>query len=197
MGSEVASLSRANREESGGKNTALTELVLAVRQGARSAESWLAVARPRLLRVLLAAGASPHDAEDLVQDTLLSAHDKLETFDARRGSCESWLATIALSRLRNQRRSEGRRLRLKDAWARLLAPITPGPAPAFEARDTLARLLAGLTPRMREVVALYEIAELSAEETARVLGMSAAGVRSIARDARRRLTQLACQEEER
>ena len=60
---------------------------------------------------------------------------------------------------------------------------------AVEARLTLRRLLDRLTRRQREVIALYEIDGLSAEEVAGILGISAAGVRSLARDARRRLSE--------
>jgi RNA polymerase sigma factor (sigma-70 family) len=60
---------------------------------------------------------------------------------------------------------------------------------AVEARLTLHRLLEQLTRRQREVVALYEIDGLSAEEVSRILEITAAGVRSLARDARRKLAK--------
>jgi DNA-directed RNA polymerase specialized sigma24 family protein len=74
---------------------------------------------------------------------------------------------------------------------------TPGPLNGpveierLEARLVLERLLSCLTDCQREVVALYEIGELSADEVARAVGCTPPGVRSIARDARIRLSEAA------
>lgn len=147
--------------------------------------------RPRLLRLALALRTLPEDAEDAVQETLLAAHRSRSSFDPATGTLETWTAAILVRRLRNRKRAWLRRIRFLSTFGREpKAQAAPG-SEAVEARLTLARLLAALTPRQREVVALYEIAEWSADETARVLGMTPAGVRSVARDARRRLGEAA------
>ena len=166
----------------------LAALVDAARGGDEAATSRLyAHVRPRLLRIALALGVDPDGAADLVQETLWSAHKNLARFDAARASFEGWLGTILVRRTRNRWRSVARGRRLLKAFAASArTSIEPG-AHAVEAKLTLHRLLEPLTQRQREVVALYEIDGLSADEVAGILGISPAGVRSMARDARRRL----------
>jgi RNA polymerase sigma-70 factor (ECF subfamily) len=173
--------------ESGG---GLLPLVRAVREGDRAAADRLyAAVRPRLLRVALALGTDPETAADTVQESLWAAHRNLHRFDAGRASFEGWLSVILLRRLSNRRRAALRVRRLLAAL-RCLPPRQGGQgARAIEARLTLDRLLRRLTPRQREVIALYEIGELSAAEVARALDLTPGGVRSIARDARRRLRE--------
>jgi len=148
--------------------------------------------RPRLLRIGLALGVPAADVPDLVQDVLLAAHRGLRTFDPEKGSLEAWLGTILVHRARNLFRSGRRRRGFFARFPMLPArQATRGAIDAVEARLTLERLLTFLTEKQREVVALYEIGELSAEETGRLLDITAAGVRSIARDARIRLSEAA------
>ena len=168
----------------------LAALVDAARGGDADATDRLyASVRPRLLRVALALGVDPDDAADLVQETLWAAHRNLSRFDAGRASFEGWLGTILVRRARNRWRALARGRRLLKAFAASTWTSSEAGSRAVEARLTLRRLLDRLTRRQREVTALYEIDGLSAEEVAGILGISAAGVRSLARDARRRLAE--------
>ncbi|MEM7582263.1 MAG: sigma-70 family RNA polymerase sigma factor [Acidobacteriota bacterium] len=156
---------------------------------AAAADRLYELARQRLTRIALALGAPPDDVPDLVQEVLVAAWRNLERFDPDSGSFVGWLVPGLRGRVHNRGRANGRRQRFLGRLRELVpwrssAPATQG---AVEARMTLERLLEGLTDRQREVVALYEIEGLSAQETASLLGMTAAGVRSIARDARLRL----------
>ena len=170
----------------------LLPLVRAAREGDREAADRLYTElRPRLLRVALALGSDPDTAADAVQESLWAAHRNLHRFDAGRTSFEGWLSVILLRRVRNRRRSALRGRRLLAALRLAPRREVGHAARAIEARMTLDRLLRQLTPRQREVTALFEIGELSAAEVARTLGLTPAGVRSIARDARRRLSQAA------
>lgn len=173
--------------------TGLSGLALRARRGeSLAADLLFSALLPRITRGALALGASPADVPDLVQDVLLAGHRSLASFDPDRGSLEAWFFAILVHRVRNGRRADGRRRHLVSRLL-LLAPrqTAPTAADAVEARLALARLLSFLTGREREVVALYEIAELSAEEAGSLLGISAAGIRSIARDARARLASAA------
>ncbi len=162
---------------------------------AEAAEQLFAALRPRLTRIALAVGAPPDDVPDLVQETLVAAHRALPRFDPERGRVEAWAATILVRRIRNFARGRSRMARALAAFGRPRAgrarvdARVPDDVAALDARLTLTRLLAGLTAEQREIVALYEIAEWSAEEVAAALGIAPTTVRSIARDARRRLTQ--------
>lgn len=154
----------------------------------------LETAAPRLTRIALALGVPAQDVPDLVQDTLLAAHRARRSFDPARGGFETWTATILVRRARNLRRGERRRRALGAVLGTLGRGTPPRGRPEIdrlEARLTLDRLVSCLSDSQREVVALYEIGELSAEEAARILGHTAAGVRSIARDARTRLADAA------
>ena len=154
----------------------------------------LETATPGLTRIALALGVPAQDVPDLVQDTLLAAHRALRSFDPALGSYEAWTATILVRRVRNLRRGERRRRALQavlGALGRVTQPRGRREIDRLEARLTLDRLVSCLSDSQREVVALYEIGELSADEAARILGHTAAGVRSIARDARARLADAA------
>jgi RNA polymerase sigma-70 factor (ECF subfamily) len=170
----------------------LLPLVRAALDGDRQvADRLYELVRPRLLRIALALGADPETAADTVQESLWAAHRSLSRFDPSRASFQGWLGVILTRRLRNQRRAAARRMRMLEAL-RVAAPRRSDRGqPVAEARITLRRLLEELTDRQREVIALYEIGELSAAEVARALDLTPAGVRSIARDARRRLTAAA------
>lgn len=175
----------------------LTSLALEARAGDDTALDRLyRAARPPLLRWALAMGAGPDAAPDLVQETLWAAHRNLPRFDPDRGTFEGWVATILVRRLRNRGRARARRLRLLESFRREPSPgagvrSVPRAVEAVDARSTLRRLLEGLTERQREVVAMYDIAEMTATDVARVLDLTPAGVRSIARDAHRKLERAA------
>jgi RNA polymerase sigma-70 factor (ECF subfamily) len=169
----------------------MSELSMSRPYDAQATDRLFAEARPRLIRVALSLGVDPDAAADLVQESLLSAHRNFHRFDPGKGSFEGWTSVILLRRARNLQRSRRRRWRMLRA-VRAGASDNPGTAAgAVEARITLQRLLRELTDRQREVIALYEITGLSAAETAVLLDLTPAGVRSIARDARRRLTEFA------
>ncbi len=172
-------------------STDLSRLVEAASRGDQDAtERLYAAARPRLLRAALALGVDPDAATDLVQETLWSAHRNLRRYDPQRASFDRWLGTILVRRAKNRWRALARGRRLLQSFAAVApAAISDGGSREVEARLTLRRLLARLSKRQREVVALYEIAGLSADEVAGILRISAAGVRSLARDARHRLAQ--------
>jgi RNA polymerase sigma-70 factor (ECF subfamily) len=173
-----------------GGNVEVPDLVRDVLAGdGEAADRLYESVRPGLLRMALALGVGPESAADLVQDTLWAAHRRLERYDPERASFEGWLAVILVRRTRNFWR--GRR-RMHRVLGLLRAVRTTGEErdrEVLEARLTVDRLLAGLTPRQREVVALYEISGLGADRVAEILGISPAGVRSLARDARRKLTE--------
>lgn len=152
------------------------------------ADRLYAAVRPRLLRIALALGADPDSAPDTVQESLWAAHRNLHRYDADRSSFTGWLGMILVRRLRNTRRAAARRKRMLEAL-RLVSPKEAEPGQhAVEARMTVERLVRTLTDRQREVIAMYEIGELDAAEVAQALDLTPAGVRSIARDARQRLS---------
>ncbi|MBI3449739.1 MAG: sigma-70 family RNA polymerase sigma factor [Acidobacteria bacterium] len=164
------------------------DLVEQARRGAPGAAEALWRGRSgAMIRVAIALGVRPEEAEDVVQETLLHAFSRLHKYDSGRAPFSVWLHRILVSRCSNSRRAARRftaaltRL-TKNPWS----DPTPGPAEALVSREAhmaLEALVRDLPPRRRAVWALTQIAEISALEVARILGMKEVTVRSHLRHA--------------
>jgi RNA polymerase sigma-70 factor (ECF subfamily) len=107
-------------------------------------------------------------AEDLTGETFEKAFRSWRRFDPRRGTPRVWLCRIARSAALDHFRSEERRRRREERYARGQADSEePALGPG-----TLEAALARLSPADREVVALRVLLELDGPTTARVLGIS-------------------------
>ncbi len=152
---------------------------------------------------------SAHDAEDLLQETLLAAWRGLAGFEAR-ASVRAWLYRIATNRsldaLRASRRRPGGLLQLADApeptrrteplWLEpypdvLLDGIpddAPGPDARYEAKEAVALAfivgLQHLPPQQRAVLVLRDVLGFRASEVAEMLDTTAASANSLLRRAR-------------
>ena len=125
-------------------------------------------------------------AEDAVQETFLKAYRSLDTF---RGACseKTWLTRIAINTCRDMRRS---------GWFRRVdRHITPENLPetgdSFQETDeeiTLAVM--NLPCRCREIVLLRYYQQMSLEEVAETLGVSASTVSTQLNRARKKLRVL-------
>jgi RNA polymerase sigma-70 factor (ECF subfamily) len=151
---------------------------------------------------------SPHEAEDLVQETYLRAWRSFDSFEGR-GSLRSWLYQIATNVCLNALASRKDRHRLLPDQRSLpahdvpsgappteikwLAPYpdsqllgivdeAPGPAARYESRESIqlafVALIQQLPPRQRAIVLLCEVLGWSADEAASLLGGSIASVNS-------------------
>ena len=140
---------------------------------------------PRLRRYARALTGERTAADDLVQDTLERACNKLHLW--RRGSdLRAWLFTIMHNVFINQVR--GRRVvpdvPLNDEIMEL--PAHSAQADRLEIRD-LDAALARLPDEQREVLLLVALEQLSYEETAKALGIPIGTVMSRLSRARERL----------
>jgi RNA polymerase sigma-70 factor (ECF subfamily) len=137
---------------------------------------------PRLHRYC-ASRVGPTAAEDVVAETFLVAHERRHRYDPAAGPVSGWLFGIATNLLRRHRRREVRALR---ALARTgVDPLVEDPAERAVARvdaaaqsRRVARVLAGLPRRQREVLLLFAVAELEYREIAAALGIPVGSVRS-------------------
>jgi RNA polymerase sigma-70 factor (ECF subfamily) len=143
-----------------------------------------------LLRVARSLTRNLHDAEDLVQETMLRAYRSIDRFDGRHP--RAWLLTI----LRNAEANRHRRRRpqlLTEHQARLPDPVADGGDSAETAAlhgtfdAALEHALDELPPDFREVVDLVDLAGLSYAEAAEVAGIPEGTVMSRLHRARRRL----------
>ncbi|PYU93685.1 MAG: RNA polymerase subunit sigma-24 [Acidobacteria bacterium] len=125
---------------------------------------------------------NPEDAEDALQEGMLSAFKNLRRFEGR-SKFSSWLTRIvinaALMRLRSQRAHQtvSADQPLGEAeltLAEQLADPAPDPERLYareEMRQLLDRNLTELSPEMRTAVRLRDIEGLSTQEAAEALGV--------------------------
>lgn len=134
-----------------------------------------------------------HAAEDLTSVVFLEAWRRRGELRFVDGSSLPWLLVTATNAARNHRRSLRRH---RAALARLSSGVVESsdPAESAIARADAARSAEGLRSALaslrrtdRQVVALCLIAELSYEEAADVLGLTAGAVRNRLSRSRRRL----------
>ena len=150
---------------------------------------------PYVWRVLRRLGVRPADIEDVWQETFIVVHRKLNGFEGR-SQLRTWLSAIAV-RVASDYRSRAYRRREQATEV-----LPDGGAEASQHEDLvdrerrllLDRLLAELKPEQREVVALYEFAELPMQEVAAALGCPLQTAYSRLHAARRALEQAARRE---
>jgi RNA polymerase sigma-70 factor, ECF subfamily len=144
---------------------------------------------PLLFRVALRRLRNIEDAEDAVQDALLSAHKHIGQFEGR-SQLSTWLTRIvtnvALMKLRRHSRYETLSLdqdQEKDdaALAHKLIDARPNPetiCARMETDETLRLALAQLTPNLRSAIQMRELEGLSTREAAHALGISTNALKS-------------------
>jgi RNA polymerase sigma-70 factor (TIGR02960 family) len=191
--------------------TATVEALLArARAGDKEAFRELAEPHRRELQVhCYRILGSVHDAEDMVQETLLAAWRGLEAFEGR-ASVRSWLYRIATNRCLNALRARSRRPREVPAMRGSLEPtrrIEPlwlepypdvlledipdrsaGPAARYEARESIELsfivALQHLPPRQRAALVLADVLGFRTAEVAEMLDTGEASVKGALQRAR-------------
>ncbi len=136
-----------------------------------------------ILRYLRGASGDADAADDAFQETFVSAWRAASSFRGEL-SARAWLLAIARRALARQRRrahaTQERPMSLEQLA--LLAgwgdPDAPDPGVAFEARELVERVFDGLTPEEREILILRDLEGFSGEETAQLLGLSLAAMKS-------------------
>lgn len=119
-------------------------------------------------------GATAHEAEDLVQEVLLTVHRKRETYDAGQ-PFTPWVYALARYKLLDHFRRARRRLTVPiDDVGDLFADqnVEEGVV-----RRDLDRLLGGLTPGQRALMEDVKLAGFSMEEAGARRGVSAGAAR--------------------
>jgi RNA polymerase sigma factor (sigma-70 family) len=127
----------------------------------------------------------PGDSDDVVQEALLRAWRRWETYDARRGTSLAWLLAIVVDRARRHRRR-----RSSDRWAlvELDGVADAGTDPTTDV--DLERALHSLSHRQRLAVSLYYFVDLDVATTAQVMGCAPGTVTATLHQARERLREL-------
>ena len=134
-------------------------------------EGFTAWVSPHLtvLRVLADRQVGPAAGADVVQEALLRAWQRRDTFDPDRGTVRAWLVAILLDRARRHR------LRRPLPLPKVGAGVVQAPSAD---RIDVERAVARLPRRQRQVITLYYLADLSVAEVAAALGVSESSVKT-------------------
>ncbi|HEX2812118.1 MAG TPA: sigma-70 family RNA polymerase sigma factor [Sphingopyxis sp.] len=144
----------------------LARLMAASQRGDRAAyRALLTDCRTWLLRYF-ARRIAPHQIDDLVQETLVSLHRKLATWDSGRPFLP-WLAAIARYRWIDALRRQRDEAELGDHDAAVAAEDE-----AVHARLSLDHLLTRLPPGQAQAITLVKIEGASIAEAANISGQS-------------------------
>jgi RNA polymerase sigma-70 factor (ECF subfamily) len=141
--------------------------------------------------------SDPHQAEDVVQETMIRAWRKSDTLSPERGSVGGWLIrvahNIALDRLRAKR---ARPPEVDEGYSSMVASAVADHADHAVNSVLIARALAALSPGHRAVLHEVYLADRTCREAAVVLGIPEGTVKSRLHHALRKLRQV-MQEQER
>jgi len=152
----------------------------------------------RFRRIALGHLSNVADAEDAVQDALLSALTHVHQFRGH-AKMSTWLTTIVINsaRMKLRRRLTAVQLALDETDAQQDLPLEdtvsdtrPGPEEAYREREiaeTLADATSRLSPTLRATFQLRGIVGLSISETAYLLGVPGGTVKARFARARRQL----------
>jgi RNA polymerase sigma-70 factor, ECF subfamily len=127
------------------------------------------------------------DAEDVVQDALISALEKLDSFDVER-SFGPWLQRIVVNRALNARKA--RSVRSTEALPLDLSGGGRSPVDAAadaELRDRLLSAMTELSDTQRDLVRLFELEGFAGPELGEMFDMPAGTVRWHLHQARKAL----------
>jgi len=144
----------------------LARLMAASQRGDRAAYRALLTDCRRWLSRYFARRIAPHQIDDLVQETLVSMHRKLATWDSGRPFLP-WLAAIARYRWIDALRRQRDAAELQDDDAFVEAEDE-----AVHARLSLDRMLTHLPAGQAQAITLVKIEGASIAEAAQICGQS-------------------------
>lgn len=159
----------------------MESVVERAKKGDRAAlEEVLAEIAPQVHRFGLRMCKNGHDADDVLQETLLAVTKHLGDFEGR-SSLSSWVFTLARTACARRRRG----LKNRPPESEEGRPEAPDPAPSPEARaadqelrDAINVALSALPEEHREVILLRDVEGLSAPEAAEALEISVDALKS-------------------
>src|SRR5438309_2306997 len=94
---------------------------------------------PRVFGLGMVMLGNPSQAEDLVQDTFVKVWRKAESFDAKRGSLDTWVLLVARSLAIDLIRRRVLETRIMASQRDPEASTAPGPEEQVETRDLVDR----------------------------------------------------------
>jgi RNA polymerase sigma-70 factor (ECF subfamily) len=119
--------------------------------------------------------ASPEDAEDLVQETVIAIHTRRDSYDSSY-PVTAWVYAIARYRLIDhlrKRKRRGEHVSIDDTDEL----FTESEDQASDAKRDVGRLLATLPQKQRDVIRLVKLEQMSVRDAAAQLGLSESDVK--------------------
>ena len=169
---------------------------------ARELRDVVAIRLPSLHRSAYRLLGNTADAEDAVQDALLSACKHLDQFRGE-SQISTWLTAIVFNSARMRLRNRRRQIHVsldeqiggdqQDSVSERLAGTGPNPEQEYrncELTGHIRQLMKHLSPTLRTTLQLRDIDGLSIRETAEILGIPAGTVKAQSARARKKLKQL-------
>ncbi len=150
-------------------------------------DSWVREHVAVLYKVAYRLVGSPHDAEDVVQDTFRSAWTSRQLYDSARSE-RAWLLAILRRRAADHWRSREPRHQVLDVEPAGLERAGSDPF-AGELSNAMQRGLALLPDEIRESLLLVVVGELTHQEAADIQGVPLGTVLSRVSRGRRRLRE--------
>ena len=155
----------------------------AAAEGARATTDFREWVAPHLLAMgrLATRLTSAADSDDVVQEALVRAWRKRDSYDESRGSVQSWLLAIVADRCRRHRTRHWRHESSE------LIEAAAAPSSDVDRSVDIERAIGRLSQRQRLAVELHYYVGLSVAEVAAVMRCSDGTVKSTLSDARKRL----------
>jgi RNA polymerase sigma-70 factor, ECF subfamily len=167
-----------------------TALVIQTREGDNHAFAELVKRyEAKIFRLALHITQNREDAEDVLQEAFLKAYEHLDQFQGN-SKFYTWIVRIAVNQalMKLRRRKADKSVSLdddidtgEDKVTREIAAWDEDPEQRFtreELGEILNTSIEGLAPSYRSVFVLRDVDDLSTEETAEALGISASAVKS-------------------
>ena len=159
------------------------QLVAKAQAGDRLAfEALVRIHADRLYGVVLHLCGTPHEAEEVTQETFIRAWCAIARFDGR-SQLFTWLYRIGVNEAKRRQQPGGRALRVVSLEESPCDPpdLSEGPGPHAERtalRAALERAVRALPLAYRAPLVLRDIEGLTTAESAEILGISEAALKS-------------------
>lgn len=164
-------------------------LMAVAQDGNQSAYGELLRALLPVLRRIVTARMGTGEAEDVVQDILISLHTARHTY-LREQPFLPWLMAISRRRIADHLQKRSRNHRLEQAFSEIAETSFPARFDAqLEAREFVGKGLASLPASQRMALELMKLNQLSLEEASAKSGISIAALKVAAHRGLRALQQ--------
>ena len=147
----------------------------------------------RIYRLAYGVVGSKADAEDVTQDVCMGLAGKLAGFKGQ-SRLTTWLHRVVINAARDQIRRSSTRTKTATQWSEDETERRLRSGEQAEAQDWLQKAMAGLSPSLRETVALILGQDCTQGEAAEVLGVSTGTIAWRMSEVKKFLAALATQE---